>query len=232
MKAYLNGIRFAVCLTFSAAVFFSGCNPEKKSRKRIESLQTSAQTQKYEIGIACMQYILKHGTDPDYAKSLVKTLLELEFYSEAIYGVESLLEKYPDDAELFYLRSMARRKQHQYDGSLDDIRRARELQPQNATLPREAEQTREEMHLWSEIQSLNHALTNSTDSFNVLLQRARHFFTLREYDAVLYDLGSVSKMRAPKDSIYYAQKVSSLYKDSGRPVETLSEMLEYFRGLE
>jgi hypothetical protein len=52
---------------------------------------------------------------------------------------------------------------------------------------------------------------------------------MREYDAVLYDLGSLSKMRSPEDSLYYAEKITALYKSNRRPVEMLAEMLEYFR---
>lgn len=224
-------MRRAFYLVVIMSVFFAGCDPAKKSRKKIESLQASVQPQKYEIGMACMQYILKHGGDRSYAKSLVKTLLDLEFYSEAIYGAESLLERYPGDAELLHFRSLGYRRLHQYDLALDDIRRANKLQPRDGVLKRASAQTLEEQRRWTEIETLNQALATRADSFPILIERAEHFFELQEFDAVLFDLGAASKIRAPKDSVYYTEKVSSLYNDSRRPVETLSEILEYFKDL-
>lgn len=224
-------MRRAFCLVIIMSVFVAGCNPERKSRKKIESLQASLQPQKYEIGIACMRYILKHGGDRSYAKSLVKTLLDLEFYSEAIYGAELLLERYAEDAELLHLRSVGYRRLHQYDLALDDIGRANELQPRNEALTRASAETLEEHRRWTEIEALNRALATPADSFPILIERAEHFFGLQEFEAVLFDLGAASKMRASKDSVYYTEKVSSLYNDSRRPVETLSEILEYFKDL-
>lgn len=216
---------FLVLLSF-------GCSPEEKSRKKLGSLQKADQDQKYEVGMACMQYISQYGNDLAYSRTLVDKLLEMGFFSEAIYAVELLEKKFPADPELVYLRGRAYRNQHQYDLALQDLHYALKLQPRDNSFSVEAQSTKEEQLRWNEIQSLNEMLAHSADSFDILFRRAEMFFVIREYDAVLYDLGSISKMRSSADSIYFSQKVSDLYKDNQRPVEKLSEMLAYFRALE
>ncbi|MEX2232926.1 MAG: tetratricopeptide repeat protein [Cyclobacteriaceae bacterium] len=212
-------------------IFFFSCDAENTSRKKIASLQNADQNQKYQVGMACMQYISRYGEDLAYSKTLVKKLIEIGFFAEAIYAVELLLEKFPGDPELFYLRGTAYRNQHQYDFALKDLNHALKLQPANNTFSTGLRSAQEELVTWNEIQSLNETLTTSADSFDVLFQRAEKFLAIRQYDAVLFDLGAISKMRTTADSIYFNQKVSELYKDTQRPVEKLSEMLEYFRGL-
>ncbi len=206
---------------------FSGCDAVEKNREMIEHLEESAD-RKYEVGLACMQYILKHGEDLAYSKSLVRKLQAIGFPDESINATESLLRRHPKDADLHYLRAMAYRRQHQYELSRLDLERAIELQPRNEAFIREMESMNEEYHRWLQIESLNHSLSPPADSFNILLSRANHFLTMKEYDAVLYDLGSISKMRAPEDSIYYQQKVLVLYKQSHDPVSTLKEIFDYF----
>lgn len=206
------------------------CDAENTSRKEIASLYNADQSQKYQVGMACMQYISKHGEDLTYSKTVVKKLLEIGFFSEAIYAVELLLKKFPADPELFYLRGTAYRNQLQYSFALKDLHHALRLQPANNTFSSSLRSAQEELVTWNEIQSLNETLTTA-DSFDVLFQRAEKFLVIRQYDAVLYDLGSISKMRTPADSIYFNLKVSELYTDAQRPVEKLSEMLEYFRNL-
>ncbi len=87
-----------------------------------------------------------------------------------------------------------------------------------------------EEKVWNEIQAINQSLTNTTDSFSILLHRAETFFSINQYDAVLYDLGSLSKMGSTNDSLYFTQSVSSLYQGGGRKsVEILTDMLGYYR---
>ena len=84
--------------------------------------------------------------------------------------------------------------------------------------------------VWNEIDSLNQSLTNATDTTDILLDRAELFFSIRQYDAVLYDLGAVSKMGSANDSLYFTSTVSSLYQGGGRQsVEILTDMMEHFR---
>ena len=66
-----------------------------------------------------------------------------------------------------------------------------------------------------------------------ILNRSEKFFAIRKYDAVLYDLGSLSKMGSRADSIYYSQSVSAIYQGGGeKAVGTLSDLIEYFRKAE
>lgn len=213
-------------------LFLFGCNPERKSRSRIEALEEVGESQKYALGVACMEYISQHGNDLPWSKALVRKLIAAGFYPEAIYAAELLLKKFPDEPELLLLRSTSYRHQHQYGLAREDLQRALGLQPGNRSLSQEATALNKEHELWKEIESLSESLPGSADSFSILLDRAERFFQMREYDAVLYDLGSLSKMRSPEDSLYYAEKITALYKSNRRPVEMLAEMLEYFRGNE
>jgi tetratricopeptide (TPR) repeat protein len=210
------------------AILFAGCNPEKKAMSRIESLQQAPRDTRYEIGMTCMQYILKDGSDLAFSKVMAKKLLDVGFYPETASAVRSLMEKYPDDAELFYLRGVAYRRLHQYDLALENGIRASGLQPDNKTFSAELAATRAELKAWNEIQSLNEALPNSSDSFNLLLSRAVKFYSIQSYDAVIYDLGTLSKMGSKADSIYYNQQVKSIYKDAS-PIKVLEETLDHFR---
>jgi tetratricopeptide (TPR) repeat protein len=209
----------------------SGCNPEKQSRKKIESLERERPDAKYEIGLASMQYICKDGEDAAYSKSLVQKLLDMGFFAEAIYAAELLLEKYPADPELFFLRGRAYQNQHQYGHAFKDLDHARTLSPGNTSFSSALASAKQEEVIWRAIQSLNAELTSAPDSFNILFERAEKFYQIRQYDAVLYDLGAISKMRAPEDSIYFTREVAALHKENRRPVERLSEMLKYFRQL-
>lgn len=225
-------MRRRVQLVLVFLLLLCACNPEKKSRRQIDRLEKSGGRQNYEIGIACMQYILKHGEDLAYSKILIGKLLDMGFPAESIYAAEWLMRKYPDEPQLFFFRGIAYRRLHQYALAQKDLDHALSLEPGNDTFMREAEVTKDQYRRWFEIQSMDTALGFAADSFNILLNRAEHFYVLQEYDAVLYDLGSISKMRAAEDSIFYARKVSSLYAASGKPpVEKLTEMLEYFRRL-
>jgi tetratricopeptide (TPR) repeat protein len=219
----------SLMLLFFITLFLSGCDAEKKSRKEIEVLQSGGN--KYEVGIACMRYISHQGEDLVYSRTLVKKLLDIRFYAEAINAVDLLLTRFPSDAELFFLRGVGYRSQHQYALAFQNLVHALELQPDNSAFKAELARTRELEKHWNEIQSLNESLEGQVDSFNILLKRAEKFFELQLYDAVVYDLGAISKMGAAADSLYFTQKVTAMYKESdGRPVEKLSEILDYFRG--
>ena len=198
----------------------SGCEPEKNTSAKMEALQQAARDTKYDQAMLCMEYIFHHGNDPRYSKELVQWLLDLGFHSEVVFAVESLLERYPGDTELYQLRATAYELQHQYDLALADAAMAANS-PFTAGLQRQ-------YALWREIQLLNKGLTVSSDSFDIMLQRAGKLFEMQKYDAALYDLGAISKMRSPADSVYFTQQVKSIYKKS-RPVEALRQMLEYFR---
>ena len=211
--------------------FFSGCDPENKNRKKIESLQKDEQVRKYEVGIACMEYISRYGDDLAYSKSLVSKLLDLGFSAEALNAVELLQEKFSDDPELFYLRGLAYRNQHWYGHALKNFEFALKSQPQNNNFITALRSTSEDQARWNEILTLNETLATASDSFEILLQRGEIFFAMRQYDAALYDLGAISRMGTVADSVYFTQMVSTIYKDSQAPVKRLSEMLVYFRAL-
>ncbi|HZI24983.1 MAG TPA: hypothetical protein VFD46_07900 [Chryseolinea sp.] len=206
-------------------LYLCGCDPVQQSRRKLEALK---QSEKYETGIACMQYISKYGDDLAYSKTLINKLFSIGFFDQAIYAAEILLKKFPEDAELFYLRGVGYRKQHQYSLATLDLNKAVDLQPQNKTYLSELKSVKDERGVWDEIETLNKSLVNSTDSFSVLLNRAEKFFNIQQYDAALYDLGSISTMRTVQDSVYFTEKVADLYT-SEKSVEILSAMLKYFQ---
>jgi tetratricopeptide (TPR) repeat protein len=209
------------------------CNTEQKSRRRIESLQNSNSTEKYEIGIACMRYISQQGNDFNYSKSLVKKLLALGFFAESINAVEMLQVNFPRDPELFYLKALGYHNLLQYGLAVENLNRALKLQPENKEFLNAVISVSDEKNIWSEIQTLNDSLSYVSDSFGILLNRAEKLFSIRQYDAVLYDLGSISKMGSANDSIYFANSVSSIYQDGGRKsVQVLKDMFGYFRTVE
>ena len=206
------------------------CNAEKKKIQHIASLQHSDKAKRYELGLACMQYILQHENDIAYKKSLVRKLLENGFYEEALYAASTLLEKFPKDPELFYLRGLGYRNQHQYEMAMHDFNDALKIQPQNQLFSEEARLTRETQNIWNEIKSINASLTHPADSAEILLNRVQKLFSIRQYDAVLYDLGSISKMGSAADSIFFTRNVSSLYQEGGKKsVEILADMMKYYQ---
>lgn len=211
------------------ALLLNGCNSEKKARRHLASLQNSAKADKYEIGIACMQYISQQGSDIEYSKTLVRKLLATGFFAEAVYAVEMLQQKFPQDPELFYLRGLGYRNQHQYALAMDNFDQALKIQPENTIFSDEVRSMTEEQTVWKEIQTLNESLSNTADSLDILLTRAERFFSIREYDAVLFDLGTVSKMGSAEDSLYFTGTVASLNQKGIRnSVEVLSDMLRYY----
>jgi len=206
------------------------CNSETKTRKQIEQLQNSGKAEKYQLGIAYMHYISQPGYKINYSKDLVKKLLSLGFFAESINAVETLLEKSPNDPELFYLYSVGYRNLLQYDLAVENLDHALSFQPGNKLYSEPYKSLKEERKIWSEIQTLNQSLINTTDTFPILLDRAEHLFSIRQYDAVLYDLGSLSKMGSASDSTYFASSVSTLYQEGGRKsVEILTDMMSYYR---
>ncbi len=211
-------------------LFLLSCNTDKKTIQQLASLQHSNKAERYELGLACMRYILQHRDDIEYNKSLVRKLLENGFYEEAIYAVETLLENSPKDSELFYLRGLGYRNQHQYELAMQDFNNALKIQPQNKLFTEEAGSTLEEQNIWNEINTISDALVHAADSSEILLDRAQKLFSIGQYDAVLYDLGSVSKMGSRADSVYFTRSVSSLYQEGGeKSVEILAEMVKYYQ---
>lgn len=208
------------------------CNSEMKTRKHIESLLNSQTTEKYVAGIACMRYISQPGSDIGYSKKLVAKLLGLGFDAESISAVDMLLKRFPQDPELYYLHGLGYHNLLQYDLAVKSFDRARRMQPDNKMFAGQSLSVLKEKQVWDEIQALNQSLASTTDSFSILLARADSFFSIRQYDAVLYDLGSLSKMVSTSDSLYYTNSVSSLYKGGGRKsIEILTDMMEHYRTL-
>jgi tetratricopeptide (TPR) repeat protein len=206
------------------------CNAEMKTRKHIESLLNAQTTEKYQAGIACMRYISKPGSDIGYSKKLVSKLLGLGFFAESISAVDILQKRFPQDPELYYLHGLGYHNLLQYDLAVESFDRARRMQPENQMFTGQSLAVLKEKQVWEEIQAMNQSLVNSTDSFAVLLDRADSFFSIRQYDAVLYDLGTLSKMVSTSDSLYYANSVSSLYQGGGRKsIEILTDMMEHYR---
>jgi len=211
-------------------VLFCSCNSGKKIRKQIDLMQTSPETDKYEMGIACMRYMILPSVDYEYSKFLVTKLLTLDFSAEAIYASEILIRKYPEKADLYYLNGIAYRNLLQYESAADNLSHALKIDPGNRAFSDELKSLLEEKKIWDEIIILNHSITSTTDSFNILLKRSEKFFNIRQYDAVLYDLGSLSKMGSQADSLFYSRSVSSIYQGGGKKaVDVLSDMIEYFR---
>lgn len=212
------------------ALLLYSCNSEMKDRRHLESLQNAPKAEKYEIGVACMRYISQHGNDIEYSKTLVRKLLAKGFFAEAIYAVEMLQKKFPQDPELFYLRGLGYRNQHQYSLAMDNFESALKIQPGNTIFPDEVRSMMEEQKVWDEILGMNESLTHTADSSGILLTRAEHFFSIRQYDAVLYDLGTLSNMGSTEDSLYFSRTVASLYQKEGKKsVEILTDMMKYFR---
>ena len=212
------------------ALLMYACNSEKKKREYLESLQKSPDAEKYELGLACMRYISLRGSDITYSKTLIRKLLSAGFFAEAIHAVEMLNEKFTQDPELFYLRGMAYRSLHQYNFAMADFDYALKIQPDNTIFSDEARSMMEEQKVWNEIQTLNESLVNATDSIRILLSRTDHLFGIGEYDAVLFDLGTVSKMGTSEDSLYFTKRVASLKQGGNKnSVEILSDMMNYYR---
>jgi len=210
-------------------LFLHACNSEKKIRHQIESIRIQDATEKYDLGIACMEYISQYGDDLAYSKGLIRKLLEAGFSAEVISAAEILLGKFPDDPELYNLRGLGYLNMHQYVLAIADYNNAIRIQPENKQFLIELQSVREEEKVWNEIQVMNGSLANSADSFDVLLSRAEKLYSIREYDAVLYDLGSISKLGSEQDSLYYVSQVSTLNQEKGRKsVEVLSELIQYY----
>ena len=217
-------------ITILVFMLLQSCNTEMKTRKHIELLLNSQSTEKYVAGIACMEYISQPGSDIGYSKNLVKKLFTLGFFAEAISAVDVLLKRYPQDPELYYLHGIAYHNLLQYGLAVENFDRARKMQPENKMFSSQSLSVLKEEQVWNEIQAMNQSLTNTTDSFAILLCRADSFFSIRQYDAVLYDLGALSKMGSASDSLYYTNSVSSLYQGGGRKsVEILTDLMEYYK---
>lgn len=214
-------------------LLFLSCNTEQKSRHRIELLQKSKSAEKYELGISCMQYISQKGSDFKYSKGLVKKLLDMGFFMESIYAVEMLQANFPKDPELYYLKGLGYHNLLQYSLAVENFNRALKMQPDNKVFLNAANSISGEEKIWNEIQILDDSLADKNDIFAVLLDRAEKLFAIRQYDAVLYDLGSISKMGSTRDSLYFTNSVSSIYQGGGRKsVETLNNMIRYFQTTE
>ena len=217
-------------LTILIVLLLHSCTSEVKTRKHIDLLLKSGKTEKYVAGIACMRYISQPESDIGYSKDLIKQLLSLGFFAESINAVDVLLKRYPQDPELYYLRGLGYRSLLQYGLAVENLDRASRMQPENEMFSSQALSVLNEEKVWNEIQTMDQSLTNTSDSFSVLLNRAETFFSINQYDAVLYDLGSLSKMGSTNDSLYFTRSVSSLYQGGGRKsVEILTDMLGYYR---
>jgi tetratricopeptide (TPR) repeat protein len=217
-------------ITILVLLLLYACNSEMKTRKRIDLLLKSGNTEKYVAGIACMRYISQPESDIGYAKDLIKQLISLGFFAESINAADILLKRYPQDPELFYLRGFGYRNLLQYGLAVEDLKLASRMQPENEMFSSQAMAVLKEEEAWNEIQAIDQFLTNAVDSFSILLNRAETFFRINQYDAVLYDLGSLSKMGSTNDSLYFTRSVSSLYQGGGKKsVEILTDMLEYYR---
>ena len=217
-------------VTMLVVVLLYACNSEIKTRKHIGLLLKSGKTEKYVAGIACLKYIYQPESDVGYSKDLIKQLLSLGFFAESIQAADVLLKRYPQDPELYYLRGFGYRNLLQYGLAVEDLHKASRIQPENELFSSQALSVSNEKKVWDEIQSINQSLTNAADSFSVLLNRAETFFSLNQYDAVLYDLGSLSKMGSTNDSLFFTRNVSTLYQAGGRKsVEVLTDMLEYYK---
>jgi tetratricopeptide (TPR) repeat protein len=217
-------------ITILVVMLLHSCNSDLKTRKHIELLLNSDNTDKYVTGIACMRYISQTGSDYEYSKNLVKKLLALGFFAESINAVDVLLKRFPQDPELYYLHGIGYHNMLQYGLAVENFDRAKRMQPENKIFSSQDLSVLKEEKVWNEIQAMNQSLTNATDSFAILLSRADSFFSIRQYDAVLYDLGSLSKMGSTNDSLYFTSSVSSLYQGGGRKsVEILTDMLGYYR---
>jgi tetratricopeptide (TPR) repeat protein len=193
-------------------------------------MHNSPETDKYELGIACMRYMILPSVDYEYSKFLITKLLTLDFSAEAIYASEILIGKYPEKADLYYLKGIAYRNMLQYESAADNLNKALKIDPGNSSFSDELKSLLEEKKTWDEILLLNHSISSSSDSFSIFLKRSEKFFTIRQYDAVLYDIGSLSKMGSQADSLFYSRSVSSIYQGGGnKAVDVLSEMIEYFR---
>jgi tetratricopeptide (TPR) repeat protein len=216
--------------TILVVLLLYSCNSEMKTRKHIDLLLKAGKTEKYVSGIACMRYISQPESDIGYSKNLIKQLLSLGFFAESINAVDELLRRYPKDPELYFLRGIGYRNLLQYGLAVENLDRASRMQPENEMFSSQALSVLNEEKVWKEIQTMDQSLTNSADSFSILLNRAETFFSINQYDAVLYDLGSISKMGSTNDSIYFTKSVSSLYQGGGRKsVEILTDMLGYYR---
>src|SRR3972149_3964795 len=116
-------------------LFFYSCNSEKKIRKQIDMMQTSPETDKYEMGIACMRYIISPAGEYEYSKILITKLLALDFSAEAIYATEILIGKYPEKADLYYFKGIGYRNLLQYESAVANFNHALKIDPGNRSFP-------------------------------------------------------------------------------------------------
>ena len=179
-----------------------------------------------------MRYISHPESDYRYSKDLVKKLMTLGFFAESINAIDVLLKKFPQDPELYYLQGLGYHNMLQYELAVENFSRASRMLPGNKKFTSQGLSVQKEEEVWNEIETINQSLINAEYTFDILLDRAELFFSIKQYDAVLYDLGSVSKMGSANDSLYFTSTVSSLYQGGGRnSVEILTDMMEHFRSV-
>lgn len=217
-------------LILAGMIIMVSCDVEERHKDRMTSLERTTGDSKYQIGLLCMEYILKEGGDPAYATSLSRKLLDLGFYAEAVRAVETLIERYGERAEWLGLRSAAYSKQHRYEEALRDAMHARELEEHDEKYAQAVASLRTDIALWKEIDSLSQALMQTSDAFPLLVARADRLFSIDAYDAAVYDLGFAAQHGTSADSVYYHENIKALYGGGRRPVDVLAGMLAYFKG--
>ncbi len=102
----------------------AACHSDEKAQQIIMDLKKGKSASDYTVRLAEMSYLTDKKPDRTFSAGLIRDLINAEYFSEARYAIDHLLDVYGPDANLYYLEAVCYRNQHEYTLASDIIQKA------------------------------------------------------------------------------------------------------------
>jgi tetratricopeptide (TPR) repeat protein len=162
-----------------------GCKPAVRMQKSIE--KQAAGDDPYKLAASIGVYAHEFPGDMQHLPGYARLLCENGYFKESIDLCDHILTCQPDDVYSMQTLAMACYNMMNYQCSLDQYRKILELQPRNASIEEEYQQTLLQVQLYSKVRHLDSLIGTSPGSYETWLERAGVLMKMREGKAAMAD---------------------------------------------
>jgi len=211
-----------ICLAAIPLVALSACNGEEQFLERINQVGPDTErTDLYKARLAASTYIMKDLGSVEISKELIGKLIEMQSFPEARYCIEHLLNKAGEDPDLYYLRAVCYRNEHQYALAEVAIQQAMRIDGSDKRFIAESENIRDEQMRFEVIRSMTQQLVESPADPGLLLERAEAFLGLRMFAEAEFDALKVFTEDSARNDARYLLGLSALLQAEYQEAETI-----------
>ncbi len=219
-----------VLITILGLLLVVSCRHDEKAKQHLREMKKDPAVSAYELRLAEMSYITGESPDKVFSVGIIKDFIQQQYFTEARYASDHLLGVYGPDPDLYYLKAVCYRNQHEYVLAEKMIRLAVDAKPGDELYMKEDQNVREENKRWQSLDSLNVFLRSDSHNSDLKMKRAGMLLEMREFEAAIYDADSVLRVDSANLNARFIRAIAYLLDKKFEEAQTDFDLLRTHTG--